>query len=155
MEQQISLQNRQRKVRLNVAWLRRFARAALEICRRHPAETGAVLPQLPQVEVTIISDEKMAAVHEQFLNAHKTTDVISFDHGEILISAETALANARKYRRRLEAEIALYIIHGLLHLNGYDDATAGEAKKMRRVQELAYQRCIKCMRRKGATRGQT
>ena len=47
--------------------------------------------------------------------------MITFEHGEIVISAQTAAENAAKYGKRLDHEVALYIIHGLLHLNGYED----------------------------------
>ena len=52
--------------------------------------------------------------------------------GEIVISAETAQAQARRYRRSLEEELARYVVHGLLHLAGQDDTTPVQRRQMRR-----------------------
>jgi len=62
------------------------------------------------------------------------TDVITFRHGEIVISAETALRQARQYRSSLMQELQLYIVHGLLHLRGYDDKTPSGSREMERRQ---------------------
>lgn len=152
MDQAITVHNRQRKVRLNLPWLRKFAQHALEICNDRSHRVSTALSQLSQFEATIISDEQMADVHEQFLGARKPTDVISFDHGEILISADTALTQARDYNRPLDEEIGLYIIHGLLHLNGYDDTKAHEAEKMRDAQERIHTHCIERMSQNGSAK---
>jgi probable rRNA maturation factor len=77
----------------------------------------------------------MAALHRQFLQTRGTTDVITFQHGEIFISAETAQKNAARFRTTLHRELNLYIVHGLLHLDGFDDATAAGAEEMKTLQE--------------------
>jgi probable rRNA maturation factor len=71
------------------------------------------------------------------------TDVITFEHGEIVISAETARAYAREHQHSVEHEIALYIVHGLLHLNGYDDTTPEAKREMFRVQDEVWA-CVLC-----------
>ena len=70
------------------------------------------------------------------------TDVITFAHGEIVISAPTAQAYAREYGHATAQELALYTIHGLLHLNGYEDATARAAARMQRTQERILRACL-------------
>lgn len=106
----------------------------------------AVLPGLKKVEAVIVSDKVIADVHRRFMNIEGPTDVITFGHGEILISAQTAQANAVKYRKSLNHEIGLYIVHGLLHLNGFTDEAQEEARKMHRLQNQILNKCLKIVR---------
>jgi probable rRNA maturation factor len=76
----------------------------------------------------------MARLHERFCGIAGATDVLTFQHGEIVISAQTASRHGRKFRSSLDQELRLYILHGLLHLCGYDDVTARERARMERVQ---------------------
>jgi probable rRNA maturation factor len=55
--------------------------------------------------------------------------------GDVVISAETAVKQARRYKKKVDDEIRLYLAHGILHLAGYDDTTARLRKKMCRLQE--------------------
>lgn len=126
--------NRQRAVRCNLAALRAVAPAALARCRACRGPGPAVLPGLAAVEVTLLSDRAIAAVHRAFLGLPGPTDVITFAHGEILIGAQTAAANARRFRSPLDKEIALCIIHGLLHLNGFADRSPHQQTTMKHHQ---------------------
>ena len=139
---EITLHNRQRKVRVALPWLRQFAPVALAECLRHPAHGETPLPRLGEVEVTLVSDATIARVHRDFMDIPGATDVITFDHGEIVIGAETAQVNAAQYGRALDEEIALYIVHGLLHLNGYEDKEAAAAARMHRLQEQILADCL-------------
>ena len=139
---EISLHNRQRKVRAALPWLRRFAPLALAECLLHPAHGETPLPRLGEVEVTLVSDATIARVHRDFMEIPGATDVITFDHGEIVISTETAQANAAIYGRSLDEELALYIVHGLLHLNGYEDKEPTAAARMHRLQEQILADCL-------------
>jgi len=139
---EITLHNRQRKIRIALPWLRRFAPAALGECLRHPVHGNTPLPRLPEVEVTLVSDATIARVHRDFMDIPGATDVITFDHGEIVISAETAQANAVRYGRTLDEELALYVVHGLLHLNGYEDKQPADAAQMHRLQERILADCL-------------
>jgi probable rRNA maturation factor len=94
------------------------------------------------VEVAIVSDRVIADVHRRFMNIPGATDVITFEHGEIVVSAQTAASQAAQYGHTVDQELALYIIHGLLHLNGYDDQTQSDASRMRRAQERILQTCL-------------
>jgi probable rRNA maturation factor len=139
----IPVQNRQRKVRFDLAWVRQFAKTALPECLAHPAGSQTPLPSLEEVAVSILSDRAIAAVHLEFMQIKGPTDVITFDHGEILISAETAQSHAAHYSQKLEHEIGLYIIHGLLHLNGFKDKRADDAEKMRRLQAQIFRKTLR------------
>jgi probable rRNA maturation factor len=77
----------------------------------------------------------MALLHRRFLNQSGPTDVITFQHGEIFISVDTARRHARVFGSSFAREVRLYIIHGLLHLHGFDDQSEADAKKMRLAQE--------------------
>lgn len=130
----LSVYNHQKTHRPNLLWLRRIAKAALPHCIT-AAKGEAPLLTLREIEFTIVSDEEIAAVHEEFLDDPTPTDVITFHHGEILISADTALRQGTEHGQALNPELALYMIHGLMHLAGWDDHEAEEAAEMTRRQE--------------------
>ena len=106
-----------------------------------------MLSQLTQVSIALVSDRRIADLHQRFLNQRGPTDVITFQHGEIVISAETARRQARAFRTSLEHELGLYIVHGLLHLRGFDDKTAAGAAEMKRVQEKLVGKVDRALRR--------
>lgn len=141
----ISISNRQRRVRFDLPWLRRFAALALPECAKHPARSGAqtALMRLDAVEVIIVPDAEIAALHEQFMGIAGATDVITFEHGEIVIGAGTAERNARDFSQPIEHELALYIIHGLLHLHGHEDHAPADAARMRETQAGILRACLK------------
>jgi probable rRNA maturation factor len=131
------VRNAQRKVRLNARRLEEFALHAWEACDRLPA--SAKWPS-GEISVVFVSDRIIAEMHDRFMGVRGPTDVITFQHGEIVISAETARRQARAYRSSLGEELQLYIIHGLLHLRGYDDKTLAGSREMRRLQNSILRR---------------
>ncbi len=137
----IHLYNRQRTVRFDLPWLRRFAPLALAECEGETAP-GAPLESLAEIEVTFVSDRGIAGVHSRFMNIPGATDVLTFEHGEIVISAPTAARYALEYAHPLEHELGLYIIHGLLHLAGHDDRAEPAAARMKERQEAILRRVV-------------
>jgi probable rRNA maturation factor len=132
----ISVANRQKAVRVDLGALRHFAEKALDVCLRLPArKKSSSLAGLAEVNVILVSDKWIAEVHRSFLSEPGPTDVITFQHGEIVISAETAKRQARQFGTSLDHELRLYLVHGLLHLHGFDDKTAAGAAEMKRRQE--------------------
>ncbi len=131
----IVVSDRQRKIRVRLAALREFAEKACSECLKLPRQKRGILAELPEVSVVLVSDSRIAAIHKEFMNAPDPTDVITFQHGEIFISAETAKRQARAYRTSLEHELRVYLVHGLLHLHGYNDKTEKGAAEMKRLQE--------------------
>ena len=87
------------------------------------------------MEITLLDDDEMSRLHEEFLQDPKTTDVITFEHGELLIGVEVAKRQALEYGNTFERELALYGIHGMLHLAGYDDRSKDEFEVMKMRQE--------------------
>jgi probable rRNA maturation factor len=142
----IHVYNRQRTVRFDLPWLRRFAQVALAECEGEGIAPGTPLEALAEIEVSIVSDRAIADVHRRFMNIAGATDVITFEHGEIIISAETAARYAREYGQHLEHELGLYIIHGILHLNGHDDLAEPAAARMKERQEVTLRRVLRTFR---------
>lgn len=130
----IKLYNRQKERRVNLPWLRRVVGAALPECLGAAKDAGAPLHQLAEIEITIVDDAVITRVHEEFMGDATPTDVITFHHGEILVSAETALRQGAEHGQPLDRELALYMIHGLLHLAGWDDHEPAEAAQMAEKQ---------------------
>ncbi|HSH95705.1 MAG TPA: rRNA maturation RNase YbeY, partial [Roseimicrobium sp.] len=120
----IHVHNRQRTVKVGLPWLRRIAEVALRHCLPCSGDGRFALQALAEVEVSIVSDRVIADVHDRFMGIPGATDVITFEHGEIITSAQTAERQGREHGQPVDHELALYIIHGLLHLNGYDDLKA-------------------------------
>ena len=129
----IEVRNVQRKVRVSTGSLQRFANTASALVWEHK-RPRAEIASVPEITVLIVSDRRMAALHQEFCGLAAPTDVLTFQHGEIVISAETAARQARIFHSNFTAEIQLYLLHGLLHLAGFDDVTAQQQKRMQQLQ---------------------
>src|SRR5262245_31112069 len=88
-----------------------------------------------EIDVFLVSDARISQIHRDFLAVSGATDVITFHHGEIFISVETAERHAQQFSTSFLEEIELYIVHALLHLAGFDDRTERGYKRMKVVQE--------------------
>ena len=117
-EKQI-VQNRQRRIRVNREGLGRFARELAKAARIPPESFAAVL----------VSDRRMRDLNRRFRNRAVATDVLSFPlhegayMGDVIISVETARRQARRLGHGLQQELQLLLLHGVLHLMGYDHET--------------------------------
>ena len=131
----ISVRNLQRKISVNVAELERFSNHAVQHSLQLHKRRRTDLRKLSEIFIGLISDRRMALLHRKFLGQSGPTDVLTFQHGEIFISVQTARRNARTFGNSLMCELELYIVHGLLHLHGFDDHTPAEAYKMKKAQE--------------------
>jgi probable rRNA maturation factor len=138
----ITLINRQRRVRFAMERLRTIAGLSLAECVHESGDGLFRLKQTPVIEVAVVSDAVIARVHRQFMGVPGATDVITFDHGEIVVSADTARVQAAEHGHAVVDELALYIIHGLLHLNGYDDLAPRARAKMHRMQNRIWRRVL-------------
>ena len=130
----ITIRNVQRRIRVHLAALRKSMAAIVGAVLQIPNRRTPLL-ELDEICVVLISDRRMSELHHEYLGESGPTDVITFDHGEIFISVDTARRNAREFGNSLTREIQLYIIHGLLHLHGFDDRGPRPAKRMKAVQE--------------------
>jgi probable rRNA maturation factor len=130
----ITVRNLQRKIRANVAELQEFAAKVMRHCLQLRKRDRTDLSKLRDIFVWLISDRRMSRLHRQFLGQTGPTDVLTFQHGEIFISVGTAAGHARMFGNPLARELQLYIVHGLLHLHGFDDQTKSSARRMEKMQ---------------------
>ncbi len=117
-----------------------LGRLAERVLATYPLDGG-------RVQAVFTTDEHMAQMNEQFRDKPTTTDVLSFDYGlpdgtaadelqeewtrgEIFISVDRAAEQARDRGIATTCEIARLLVHGLLHLSGYDHQTAQELREM-------------------------
>ncbi len=135
----IEIANRHPRLALDAAGLRR-AIAALDAARdrfRGGCPGG-------ELSLVFVTDEALARLHGDFLDDPTTTDVITFAAlpgtgltGEICVSADAAAIYSLKHRRPFATELLLYIVHGWLHLAGYDDLRPDLKRAMRRAEKRA------------------
>jgi probable rRNA maturation factor len=137
----IMLHNLQRKISIDVAELEKFAGNAVQHSLQLQQRQRTDLRKLSEVFIWLISDRRMALLHRKFLGKSGPTDVLTFQHGEIFISVETARRHARAFGNSVLRELKLYIVHGLLHLHGFEDQTPSEAHNMKAAQERILRIC--------------
>ena len=115
----IEVVNRQRRLQIDTEAWSSFALKALNAIGKN--EFSAT--------IAFVSDKRIRALNRQFRGIDKATDVLSFpaeeesNLGDVAISVETAVAQAEENGLSFEDEVAQLILHGLLHLCGYDHAT--------------------------------
>lgn len=127
--------------------------AIVAALRRHGVEQA-------KVTVVLVDDQRIAELNKTYLDHSGPTDVLTFDladepsppeqgdaisdsaasgfvklDGEIIVSAETAAREAQDRGISVDAEVALYAVHGALHLLGYEDGLADEASRMHELED--------------------
>lgn len=114
--------------RKNSAWLK-------EVALEEGRKTG-------EIAVIFCSDEYLLGINRQFLNHDYYTDIITFDYcegevlnGDLLISVDSVRDNAGHYGSSFDEELHRVIVHGVLHLIGYDDHSEEEQKVMRSKED--------------------
>ncbi len=137
---EISVYNHQSVVDIASSLLTRFessAQRALPKVLDVAKTNDSALTQLDEVgvEVSLVDDTTIADVHMRFMDVPGATDVITFDHGEIHISVETAQSQACEFGNDFERELMLYVVHGLLHLAGHEDASDEGRATMDELQQ--------------------
>ena len=100
-----------------------------------------------QINFVFTSDEEVLKANIQFLNHSTYTDIITFDscegitiNGDIIISIERVAENAHKFKVDFKQELKRVIIHGVLHLCGYNDKTSAQAKIIRAKEDEALKK---------------
>ena len=98
--------------------------------------------KISNLEISFISSQSILVINRTFLKHDYTTDIITFNYseiiknidGEIFISLDDALANSNKFKVTLSNELNRLVIHGILHLLGYDDQSISDKKVMKRLE---------------------
>jgi len=144
--QRLTIINRQHTRRVKIALLRRLTTTPLVDC---------LLTTKFGLSVCLVNTAEITSLNESFLHHKGPTDVISFDYsetgaadsdifGEIFICIDQAVSQARRFRTTWQSELVRYLVHGLLHLCGYDDRTA----KSRREMKAAENRLVRQLARR-------
>lgn len=133
----IAISNHVKSCKVDRSLIRRVIRLIL---KRAGIETA-------EISVAIVTDAMIAGLHEHYLGNRDPTDVLSFAleeddrhlEGEVVVSAETAMKWADRIGWSPENELLLYVVHGTLHLVGYDDQTPSARRKMRQAEKIIFQ----------------
>ena len=104
--------------------------------------TGELSFKISNLEINFISGDDIRKINKMHLNHDYTTDIITFSYssdlknidGEIIISIDDAKINSNKFKVSFYEEIARLVIHGILHLLGFDDHLTNDKKIMKRIE---------------------
>ncbi len=134
MKPKITISNCQKAIDISEASLRRLVKFVAE----------AEVREIDSIDVAIVDTDEIASLNSRYLGKDEVTDVLSFDISEanspgiiaqIVVCGDVAAEVGPRHDLSGDDELMLYIIHGLLHLMGYDDAEVGQAERMRTRQE--------------------
>lgn len=137
----ITVRNLDRSCRLSERSLARMAAR----CARLAGKKGG------ELDIAFVDCRSMRRLNKRYKGSSRLTDVLSFEMdaegagpkrpvGAIAICPGMARKNAKIFGTRFEDELALYVIHGILHLCGYDDETKAEREKMSKRQDAILRR---------------
>ena len=134
----VLIKNLQRAIKIEKSVIEEAARKTLEWERKSQVE----------VSIALVNDDRMRRLNKRYRSVNETTDVLAFAMsevntvgcnlellGDVVISLPQALKQAKKFKVSFDKEIARLVIHGILHLLGYDDQGAPQKKKMEERQE--------------------
>lgn len=101
-----------------------------------------------EISLAVVDDEAIHELNRRWLEHDEPTDVLSFvleeadgyREGEIIVSADTALVRSGEFGWSAHEELLLYVIHGTLHLAGYDDKSPDERERMRQRERFYLER---------------
>ena len=116
---------------VTAAWVRRIVSATLK------AEKKAI-----PMSVLVTGDRQIHAINKRFLKHDYATDVVSFDTGDLVVSADYAKKYAEEHGLPFREELARYLVHGTLHLLGYDDKKPTDYRRMHKRQEALLKKFL-------------
>ena len=97
-----------------------------------------------ELSIAFVNDAEIAQVHADFMDDPSPTDVITFpaqpemkSAGEIIVSVDHARTRAAELGEPFSRELSLYLVHGWLHLAGYNDCKESDRAKMREAEQKA------------------
>jgi probable rRNA maturation factor len=130
------LRNRQRAAKVDIRKLRSILRSLLQ---------DVLGVKQWALGIHLVGDETIIELNEKYLKHRGATDVVSFNYldgtgdretiaGDIFVCVPEAVRQAPRFRSTWQAELVRYIVHGILHLSGYDDRTAANRREMKREE---------------------
>lgn len=103
--------------------------------------------ELKNIEVNFISDSRMIEMNNKYLSHNYSTDIITFDYSddsqidtELFINYDAALFNSKKYFVSYNSEIIRLVVHGILHVTGFDDKSKSNKIIMKRKENLIVEK---------------
>jgi len=150
----VHVQSLVRRVRFDQARLDRLARVILSDVGEASAELGIML----------VGDQRMRGLNRRYRGKDRTTDVLAFamreaSHsnasllGDVVIAVPTAARQAKQGQRSLDEELTVLLVHGILHLCGYDHARSKkEARRMHRRERMILRSLARLPTRANRTR---
>ena len=141
MSVELIVRNGQRRQKIDLSYFRHLLRHLLK--KEFQVREGAL-------GVTIVASARMTELNEQFLAHQGSTDVISFDysegalaadhiHGELFICVDEAWIQSARYKTSWQGELLRYVVHGILHLRGYNDQTSRQRSIMKKEEDRIVQ----------------
>lgn len=135
----IEVINLNKRYRINGRFIKKIASDVLKFIKKL---------KTADIEIVFLDDKAITAINKRYKRRRRPTDVLSFKIdrsefaprpflGEILISSERAFKNAGVFGTDFEEEIALYVIHGILHLFGYNDESPKDRLLMDKKEKEA------------------
>ncbi len=141
MSGEVSISNRQKRVSIDAGKIRRAAKKIL-------SDLGF---QGYELSIVIVDDREITRLNRQYFHRNRPTNVISFPMavgdpaslhsrvlGDVVISAETSKRQAEEAGRKAKDEILFLLIHGVLHLAGYDHEGAADERKKMEAKEKEF-----------------
>lgn len=150
----VHMQSQVRRVTFDQARLDRLARAILCDVGEASAELG----------IMFVGDQRMRGLNRRYRGKDRTTDVLAFAMreapnssagllGDVVIAVPTAVRQAKQGQRSLEEELIVLLIHGILHLCGYDhERSEKEARRMHRRERMILRTLARLPKRMNRTR---
>lgn len=116
-----------------------------------------------ELAIHFISARRSALLNERHLQHQGPTDILTFDHGstparlsgELFICVAEAVRQAAEFKTNWQAELVRYVIHGILHLSGYDDRDPGRRRVMKREENRLVALCVMVRRPRPAAGGRS
>jgi probable rRNA maturation factor len=150
----VHIQSQVRRVRFDQARLDRLARTILSDVGEASAELG----------ILFVGDQRMRSLNRRYRGKDRTTDVLAFAMreasrfsagmlGDVVIAVPTAVRQAKQGQRSLDEELAVLLVHGILHLCGYDhERSEKEARRMHRRERMILRSLARFPKRVNRTR---
>lgn len=126
----VNIVNRQKKITVDrplLLKIRKVIRQALAVSKARPCG---------KFSVCLVDAKLIRRLNRKYFGKNNSTDVIAFSTGDIAVSTDAAVINAAVFKTAPLYELLLYVVHGTLHILGYDDRTPVQRRIMKNEAEM-------------------